>query len=100
MPGGPKHEVIAEAKGESVFVKGKGYFQKYEVVGKITTHRFLLNGRVGYVRDMVRHLRGCNHTDLPRYLDLLDKEIDKLANDIERVLVESGDTDPRHTKEV
>lgn len=99
MPGKPEHEVIGESKGESVFVKGHGHFQKYEVVGKITTHRFLLGGRVGYVRDMVRHLRGCKHTDLPRYLDLLDGEIDKLADDIERVLVESGDIDPRHTEE-
>ena len=79
-----------------------GLARKYPHHGFITRNRTSIYYEISFVR---REIDKLQHPDLKAkdiqfHVTLLDKELDRLVNTIERVLVEVGDIDPSHNTEV
>ncbi len=90
MPGEPKHEVVAPS---GKFSHG---MTVYEVVGKITTHRYTFAHFGLKVRNCIRFIREAKPQDLIPRIEQLEAEFENFLEEIDKILIESGDTDPRH----
>ncbi len=69
---------------------------KLIVIGQLTRRRTLIYYEIEDIRQAIDHVENAPPKQILRRIELLREKMEVLVNRIEDVLVDYGDTDPRH----
>ena len=97
MPKKPSVDVLGR-ESFPVEVPGFGVVAGHRVIGKITLNRSTLCYEIKFLRDASSNIKRAKPDQMLHAIEILDQKITQIAETINKVLNEAGDTDPRHTE--